>query len=397
MRALLSSPRSCSCCAAGAGARRPRAAATPRRWPQAKREAAAATRRFAAARPRGAPRDQRRRPRPRRSEALAARIEAAEADLTAAERRIAHDRRAAGGAARPARRAAGAGRPAHRRAADDDPPPGRARAGPARLGARRRPRPLAARRDPARDPAPHRRAARRGRAQRRRCAASPRPRAPGLLASRAALRERRVALARFETAQRARSQQLAGLALTESDRALVFGEEARDARARRSAPATIRRALAASLARAARPAARARRRVAGRAPAERLPYSLPVEGRLVTGVGEISDGGVHARGLTFETAAEARVVAPAGGRIVYAAPFRRYGNVVIIDHGRGWSSVITDLAALDVAPGQTVAPRRAARPGRRRQPAGHGRAAPQRPPGPGRAADRRLSRIGARG
>jgi septal ring factor EnvC (AmiA/AmiB activator) len=81
---------------------------------------------------------------------------------------------------------------------------------------------------------------------------------------------------------------------------------------------------------------------------------LPVEGRLITGVGEISDGGVHARGLTFETAGQARVIAPAGGLIVYAAPFRRYGYVVIIDHGRGWATVITDIAALDVARGQTV-------------------------------------------
>jgi murein hydrolase activator len=91
------------------------------------------------------------------------------------------------------------------------------------------------------------------------------------------------------------------------------------------------------------------------AEADALPYSLPVQGRLVTGVGEISDGGVHARGLTFETRAEAPVIAPAGGRVVYAAPFRRYGNVVILDHGRGWLTVLTDLGSLDVRSGQIVA------------------------------------------
>ena len=60
------------------------------------------------------------------------------------------------------------------------------------------------------------------------------------------------------------------------------------------------------------------------------------------------------------------MIAPAGGRIVYAAPFRRYGDVVIIDHGRGWTSVITDLATLERrARAQTsAAARRSAAPAR---------------------------------
>ena len=81
---------------------------------------------------------------------------------------------------------------------------------------------------------------------------------------------------------------------------------------------------------------------------------MPVAGRLLTGVGEISDGGVHSRGLTFAAEPQARIVAPANGRITYAAPFRSYGQVVIIDHGRGWSTVITNLGTLEVARGQLV-------------------------------------------
>jgi septal ring factor EnvC (AmiA/AmiB activator) len=170
--------------------------------------------------------------------------------------------------------------------------------------------------------------------------------------SRTALHQRRVALARFEVEQRSRSQQLAGLALSQSDRALAFGEEAR-ALERTIGTRQYQSALAASLSRLPGPLPRPA--AAGPATAqETLPYSIPVEGRLLTGVGEISDGGVHARGLTFETQGEARVIAPAAGRIVFAAPFRRYGNVVIIDHGRGWSSVITDLATLNVANGASV-------------------------------------------
>jgi septal ring factor EnvC (AmiA/AmiB activator) len=79
-----------------------------------------------------------------------------------------------------------------------------------------------------------------------------------------------------------------------------------------------------------------------------------VDGRLLTGVGEISDGGVHSRGLTIAPRPQARIVAPARGRVAYAAPFRSYGHVVILDHGRGWSTVITDLATLNVTRGQIV-------------------------------------------
>lgn len=181
-----------------------------------------------------------------------------------------------------------------------------------------------------------------------------------LLASRAELRRRRVELARFETAQRARSQQLAGLAVVQSDRALVFGEEAR-ALARLVGTRQYQARLQASLAGLPGPVPRPGSDGAAAA-SPRLPYLLPVEGRLITGVGEISDGGVHSRGLTLATDSRARIVAPANGRISYAAPFRGYGNVVIIDHGRGWSTVITDLARLDVARGQLV--RRGAQLGR---------------------------------
>lgn len=174
----------------------------------------------------------------------------------------------------------------------------------------------------------------------------------GLSASRSALRERRVALARFETTQRARSEQLSGLALTQSDRALVFGEEAR-ALSRTLGTRAYQERLAASLAQLPGPVQRPGRGASADA-GERIPYSLPVDGRLLVGVGEISEGGVHSRGLTFEVAAETGVIAPAGGRIAYAAPFRRYGNVVIIDHGGGWSSVITDIGNLRVRAGQNV-------------------------------------------
>jgi septal ring factor EnvC (AmiA/AmiB activator) len=171
-----------------------------------------------------------------------------------------------------------------------------------------------------------------------------------LQASQADLRSRRIALARFEARQRAASQGLMESALNESDRALAFGERARELDALQGTRA-FQEALRARLASLPAPAPRP---VNPPANDHRPVYTLPVRGRLVTGAGELSDAGVHARGLTFEAPADAPVIAPAAGRIVYARPFRAWGQVLIVDHGGGWTTTITNLRTLAVREGDRV-------------------------------------------
>jgi septal ring factor EnvC (AmiA/AmiB activator) len=171
-----------------------------------------------------------------------------------------------------------------------------------------------------------------------------------LQTSRRDLRQRRVALAHFEATQRARSQSLMETAAGEGERALAFGEKARDLAALEDSR-QFQSELRASLAGLPGPVPRPVN--PPQAPARRA-YLLPVEGRLVTGTGEISDAGVHARGLVFEAAPNQPVIAPAAGRIAYAGPFRSYGDIVVIDHGRGWLTAITNLGALSVKVGDKV-------------------------------------------
>jgi len=76
-------------------------------------------------------------------------------------------------------------------------------------------------------------------------------------------------------------------------------------------------------------------------------YRLPAPGTVVIGMGERSGKGT-ARGLTLATPAAVAVVAPASGRIVYAGRFRGYGDIVIIDHGHGWKTVLAGLASTNV-------------------------------------------------
>jgi septal ring factor EnvC (AmiA/AmiB activator) len=165
------------------------------------------------------------------------------------------------------------------------------------------------------------------------------------------LRGRRMALAALEAQQRARSEGLAQSAIFESDKALAFGEQAR-ALAELQGTRAFQAQLRGRLEQLAEPPARP---VNSGAVAGAAAYRLPVQGRLLSGTGELSDAGVHARGLTLEAGPEAEVIAPAAGRVVFAGPFRRYGRVVILDHGGGLTTTVTALGTLGVKVGDQVA------------------------------------------
>jgi septal ring factor EnvC (AmiA/AmiB activator) len=281
--------------------------------------------------------------------ALAARIEAAEADITAAQSRIALIERLS--VAQRARLAAGQGSLIRLTAALQTMarrPPALALVQPGSLDEVVHVRALLASSLPAirARTAGVRSEMARGEALRRQAAEA----VVQLGASREDLQQRRLALARFERTQRSRSATLMQSAVQESDRALAFGEEARDL-AELAGTRAFQAALARRLAALPGPAPRPGDRPA-RPPAAR--YLLPVEGRLVTGTGEISDSGVHARGLTFAAPAGVPAVAPRPGRIAFAGPVRGYGEVVILDHGGGWTTTVTDLTGLAVRRGDRV-------------------------------------------
>jgi septal ring factor EnvC (AmiA/AmiB activator) len=188
-------------------------------------------------------------------------------------------------------------------------------------------------------------------------------RALDLLAqSQRALVTQRNALAALAIERRRASDDLSGSAIVEQDRALAMGEEARDIgdlMTRIGASAEVRSILETLPGPTMRPARPGEARAL---PAEtsastgggQAPYRIPVIGQVVTGLGEVSDTGIRARGLTIATRPNAQVVAPTGGRIAFAGPYRGYGNIVIVDHGRGWTTLITSLAALDVRVGDPV-------------------------------------------
>jgi len=84
----------------------------------------------------------------------------------------------------------------------------------------------------------------------------------------------------------------------------------------------------------------------------RLP--LPVVGRKVLSFGEKTQFGGQSKGVVLETRHSAQVVSPADGWIVYAGPFRSYGQLLIINPGNGYHILLAGMHQIDVQLGQFV-------------------------------------------
>ena len=171
--------------------------------------------------------------------------------------------------------------------------------------------------------------------------------------------ERRRQLAVLEASERIESARFSDDAGIEQDRALALGEEARDIvdlmDQIREAGA-VREALAQLDGPMLRPSQGSD--LADRTPQQKREvanaYRLPVNGEIVTGLGEISASGYRSRGLTLAVASGAQIVAPAAGRVAYAGRYRGYGNILIIEHDAGWTSLITNMAMIRVKVGDQI-------------------------------------------
>ena len=173
---------------------------------------------------------------------------------------------------------------------------------------------------------------------------------------------RRAELARLEARARNRSRELASTSRLEEERALGLSERARDLDSLvgdLEASATLRQQLASLEGPVLRPprpqASEVVENAAPPATNARPAYRLPAAGAIVTGFGEVAATGVRSRGLTLATRPGAQLVAPADGRIAFAGGYRGFGQIVIIEHVGGWTSLITGLARTRLKVGERIA------------------------------------------
>ena len=89
-------------------------------------------------------------------------------------------------------------------------------------------------------------------------------------------------------------------------------------------------------------------------PAMRGRMELPVAGRILRRFGDDDGTGGTMYGDIVTTQSGAIVTAPADGNVLYAGPFRSYGQLLILDAGDGYHVVLAGLGRISVSLGQSV-------------------------------------------
>ena len=80
----------------------------------------------------------------------------------------------------------------------------------------------------------------------------------------------------------------------------------------------------------------------------------PANGRQFMEFGEKDDLGAIAEGISIATRPSAQVNSPTDGWVVYAGPFRSYGQLLIINAGGGYHILLAGMERIDVQLGQFV-------------------------------------------
>ncbi len=82
---------------------------------------------------------------------------------------------------------------------------------------------------------------------------------------------------------------------------------------------------------------------------------MPVRGQLVVAFGQQATGSESvSKGVSIATRAQAQVIAPYDGQIVYAGAFRGYGQILIIEHGGRYHTLLAGLERIDAVVGQWI-------------------------------------------
>lgn len=80
----------------------------------------------------------------------------------------------------------------------------------------------------------------------------------------------------------------------------------------------------------------------------------PVSGAKVTEYGQLISKGVTSKGIVYKTRPNAQVTALFDGTVIFSGPFKGYGNIIIVEHGDGYLSLLAGLEHIDCDVGQMI-------------------------------------------
>ncbi|MEQ1889857.1 MAG: peptidoglycan DD-metalloendopeptidase family protein [Alphaproteobacteria bacterium] len=81
---------------------------------------------------------------------------------------------------------------------------------------------------------------------------------------------------------------------------------------------------------------------------------VPARGKIVADFGARDGTGAARRGLSIRTRESAEVVAPFEGKVVFAGPFRAYGQLLILEAGEGYHILLSGMSLVHGVVGQNV-------------------------------------------
>lgn len=82
--------------------------------------------------------------------------------------------------------------------------------------------------------------------------------------------------------------------------------------------------------------------------------TLPVPGMIVTRFNETDDFGAPSQGIKIKARGGSLIVAPMGGLVRFAGTFKNYGQMVILEHKKGYHSLIAGFEKIDTVVGQAL-------------------------------------------
>lgn len=81
---------------------------------------------------------------------------------------------------------------------------------------------------------------------------------------------------------------------------------------------------------------------------------LPTQGKIVQHFGDTTVSGAHLKGMTIGGRTNSPVVAPFDGTVLFSGPFKSYGQMLIVDNGDDYITLVAGLGDITTSVGQVL-------------------------------------------